>query len=202
MFYSVTGKLTHMEEGIVVVECGGVGFKCKTTLNTQKDVKLGSEVLLYTFLNVRDDAIEIFGFSSEMELKTFEKLISVNGVGPKVGLGILSTLSPDDIALAISTADAKTLTRANGVGPKLAQRLILELKDKINTILPTTENIEASGIVTSTAGAALNNRSKAVEALSVLGYSSADVSPILSSLDVNLPVEQLINETLKRMGGK
>lgn len=200
MLYSVRGILIHIEPNFAVVECNGVGYKCQTTINTQRNIKLNTEVTLYTYMNVREDAVELFGFSSLAELNAFKILIGVSGVGPKAGLAILSVLSPEQLTMAIASNDIKTITRANGVGNKLAQRVILELKDKIKGFA-STENSETSY----NSGAetySFENTSKAIEALSVLGYSSTDVSPILSQLDSSLPVEQLISETLKRMGKK
>ncbi|MCH5301050.1 MAG: Holliday junction branch migration protein RuvA, partial [Ruminococcus sp.] len=131
MLYSVRGNLIHTEPNVAVVECGGVGFKCNTTMNTLKQIKLNTEVTLYTYLNVREDAMELFGFSTNTELSTFKTLIGVSGVGPKVGLAILSVLTPNQVALAIASNDVKSITLAQGVGNKLAQRIVLELKDKL-----------------------------------------------------------------------
>ncbi|MGN0558311.1 MAG: Holliday junction branch migration protein RuvA [Acutalibacteraceae bacterium] len=200
MLYSVRGKLLHTEQSFAVIECGGVGFRCQTTLNTLKSIKLGTEVTLYTYMNVREDAIELFGFATMTELECFKLLISVSGVGPKVGLAVLSVLTPEQTVMAIASNDSKTITRANGVGAKLAQRIILELKDKIKGIT-SGEGVsffEDSGVALMSS----SNVSKAIEALSVLGYTTADVSPVLSTLDGSLPVERLIAETLKRMGKK
>ncbi len=198
MFYSVRGKLIHTTTTCAVVECGGVGYNCQTTMNTLKQIKLGSEVMLYTYLNVREDAMELFGFATKTELETFKTLISVSGVGPKAGLSILSELSPEQVAMAIATDDIKTITRAQGVGKKLAQRVILELKDKLAKSLGSADGIP----VASAAAAATvsGNVPKAIEALGVLGYSPSDVAPVLATLDNSLPVEQLIALTLKQMG--
>ena len=195
MFYSVRGKLIHTTTTCAVVECGGVGYNCQTTMNTLKQIKLGSEVMLYTYLNVREDAMELFGFATKTELETFKTLISVSGVGPKAGLSILSELSPEQVAMAIATDDIKTITRAQGVGKKLAQRVILELKDKLAKSLGTADGIP----VASAAAAATvsGNVPKAIEALGVLGYTPADVSPVLAAFDSSLPVEQLIAMTLQ-----
>lgn len=195
MYYSVRGNVIHLGQNIAVVECGGVGYKCQTTINTLKNLKLNAEAKLYTYLNVREDAMELFGFYTEEELSAFKTLIGVSGVGPKVGIAILSVLSPQQIALAIASDDLKSITMAPGVGKKLAQRIVLELKDKfkINT---NSENVIKGAKTT----AAVGNIPKAIEALSVLGYTAADVSPFISTLDPNLPVEQLIGETLKLMG--
>ena len=121
LIYSVRGTVIHMEAGCAVIECGGVGYKCQTTINTLKKIKLNSEAMLYTYMNVRDDAVELFGFSSTSELSTFKMLISVSGVGPKAGLAILSELTPEQVAVAVASGDSKTITRAQGVGNKLAQ---------------------------------------------------------------------------------
>lgn len=197
MIYSVKGTLIHNESGFAVVECGGIGYKVQTTLTTQKELKLNSTVMLYTHMNVREDAVELFGFYSKGELSTFKMLISISGVGPKVALAILSELSSEQIALSVSAGDYKTLTRASGVGPKLAQRIVLELKDKIKGItVQSGDGVVSNASVIADTG----NVSKAVAALAVLGYSAADVTPVLSKLDPSLTVEQLISATLKQMG--
>ena len=197
MLYSVRGKLIHTTPSSAVVECGGVGFNCQTTFNTLRTLKPGGEVMLYTYLNVREDAMELFGFAEKTELETFKPLISVSGVGPKAGLAVLSELTPEQVAMAIATDDIKTITRAQGVGKKIAQRIVLELKDKLS------KSVSDSGISNAGAGAAAvagGNIPKAIEALGVLGYSPSDVAPVLATLDGSLPVEQLIAQTLKQMG--
>ncbi len=196
MIYSVRGTLIHMEPGFAVVDCSGVGMRCQTTSNTQRNLKLNSEVTLFTHLNVREDAMELFGFFSQTELSTFRILIGVSGVGPKMALSILSELTSEQVAMAVASSDVKALTRASGVGPKLAQRIILELKDKLKGFASSEISVETSGSVIADAG----NVSKAVAALAVLGYSSADVTPVLSTMDPTLSVEQLIAQTLRRMG--
>ena len=195
MIYSVRGSLIHMEAGFAVVECGGVGYRVQTSINTQKTLKLNSEVMLYTYMNVREDAMELFGFASKGELSTFKLLIGITGVGPKVALAILSDLSSEQIAMAVSAGDSKTLTRASGVGPKLAQRIVLELKDKMQSFTPAEGFDPGKGSVIADTG----NISKAVSALAVLGFSAADVTPILSRLDPSMTVEQMIAATLKQM---
>lgn len=198
MLYSVRGKLIQTTATCAVVECGGVGFLCQTTLNTLKTLKPGSEVMLYTYLNVREDAMELFGFATKTELDTFKTLISVSGVGPKAGLALLSELSPEQVAMAIATDDVKTITRAQGIGKKIAQRIVLELKDKLTKAAATDSGVAAvSATAVSAAG---GNVSKAIEALGVLGYAPAEVSPVLAEFDGNLPVEQLIAMTLRQMG--
>ncbi len=198
MFYSVRGKLIHMDSSTAVVECGGVGYNCQTTMNTLKNLRLGDEVTLFTYLNVREDAMELFGFSAKTELDTFKTLIGVSGVGPKAGLAILSELSPEQVAMAIATDDIKAITRAQGVGKKIAQRIVLELKDKLAKSLSTDDNSLPQAAAA--ANAAMGNIPKAIEALGVLGYAPADVSGILAKMDSALPVEQLIAQTLRQMG--
>ncbi len=195
MIYSVRGTLVHTEQNLAVVECGGVGYGCRTTLNTLRDVKIGSEVTLYTYMSVREDAVELFGFSTQKELQTYKLLININGVGPKAGISILSILTPEQVAVAVSSGDWKTITQANGVGPKMAQRIVLELKDKFKS-LESDDSLSPNGANTSVSG----NIPAAVQALAVLGFSAADVTPILTKLDPNMSVEQMIGATLKKLG--
>lgn len=199
MFYSVRGKLIHTTLSGAVVECGGVGYYCQTTVNTLKTIKIGTEVMLYTHLNVREDAMELFGFATKTELDTFKTLISVSGVGPKAGLAILSELSPEQVAMAIATDDIKTITRAPGIGKKIAQRIILELKDKLAKAAASDNTLPVSA---GAANAVTGNVPKAIEALGVLGYAPSDIAPVLATLDSSLPVEQLIAMTLRQMGRK
>lgn len=195
MIYSVRGNLILMDAGFAVVECGGVGYRVQTSITTQKQLKLNTETMLYTYMNVREDAMELFGFATKGELSTFKMLIGITGVGPKVALAILSDLTSEQIAMCVSSGDSKTLTRANGVGPKLAQRIVLELKDKIKGVADTAGFDVGKGSVIVDTG----NVPKAVAALAVLGYSAADVTPILSKLDPTMPVEAMIAATLKQM---
>lgn len=194
MIYSVRGTLILMDAGIAVVECGGVGYRVQTSVNTQKQLKLNTEVMLYTYMSVREDAMELFGFATKSELNTFKMLIGITGVGPKVALAILSELTSEQIAMCVSAGDSKTLTRANGVGPKLAQRIILELKDKIKGFDASGFEIGKGSVIADT-----GNVSKAVAALAVFGYSAADVTPILSRLDPSMTVEEMITATLRQM---
>lgn len=198
MLYSVRGKLIAIESNAAVVECGGVGYMCQTTMNTLKAVKLNTEVTLYTYLNVREDAVDLFGFATKAELETFKNLISVSGVGPKAGLAVLSELSPEQVAMAIASDDLKTITRAQGIGKKIAQRIVLELKDKLAK--EAKEDSSFAQAAQNSVNVSTGNVPKAIEALGVLGYSPSDVSPVLATLDSTLPVEQLISLTLKQMG--
>ena len=198
MFYSVKGTLTHVEPGLAVIECGGVGFKCLTTLNTQRGLpKLGEQAMLYTHLNVREDALDLFGFGSMMELNCFKMLTAVSGVGSKVGLAILSELAPEQVAMAVASGDSKTLSRANGVGPKLAQRIALELKDKVKKMGVSGGD---AGFVPAGVVSASSNAQNAVSALAVLGYAPTDAAAIVAKFDSTLPTEELIRLSLKEMG--
>ncbi|MCI9273558.1 MAG: Holliday junction branch migration protein RuvA [Clostridiales bacterium] len=199
MFYSLKGNLIHTEPGVAVIECAGMGFKCLTTMSTQRALPpLGSQTLLYTHMNVREDAVDLFGFATQGELNCFKMLTSVTGVGPKVGLAILSELQSEQVALAIASGDSKTLTRAAGVGNKLAQRIILELKDKLKGMSGNGAAVSQVVGVASAAG----NVSEAINALSVLGYTPSDVAPVVAKLDSSLPVEELIRLSLKAMAGR
>ena len=201
MIYSLKGTLIHRTQNFAVVECGGVGYKCSTSLSSLRDMpQVGSEVKLYTYMAVREDAVELFGFVTAEELECFKILTSVSGVGSKVGIAVLSEFSPEQVAVCIASGDAKTLTKASGVGNKLAQRIILELKDKMKKL-----NVKDTGIklpASKPIGFDMGNISNAVEALGVLGYSSDDVMPILSNFDGSLSVEELIHKTLLELGKK
>ena len=198
MFYSITGKVVYSDTQSVALETGGVAFKCSTTLNSLKRIgERGNTATLYTHLNVREDALDLFGFYTEQELECFKLLISVSGVGPKAAISILSELSPEKLALSIATGDSKAITKAQGVGPKLAQRVVLELKDKLakGLELPAdTPEIQAAGVA-----AAEGNAAEAVSALTMLGYTQSEAALAVSKLDGSLPVETLIKQALKQL---
>jgi len=199
MFYYVSGTVAHVEPYLAVIDCGGVGYACRTTSYTISQIKKGDKAKLFTYLNVREDAMELYGFASGEELKLFQQLISVSGVGPKAALAILSTRSPADLALAIITGDEKALTAAAGVGKKIAQRVILELKDK----LAKGQTITAGGETVSGPAVTIipqNKASEAAAALAVLGYSQAEINVALKGVDVEtLALEQIIRAALKNM---
>ncbi len=202
MFYSLTGTLVHVEMGMLVIECGGVGFQCATTVNTQRQLpQVGEEAKVYTHLNVREDALSLFGFATLDEMNCFKMLTGVSGVGPKVGLAILSELAPEQVAMAIASGDSKTLTRASGVGSKLAQRIVLELTDKVKKMAAGGGTAgfapAAAGVVSASSHAA-----EAVNALSVLGYSPSDAAGVVAKFDSSLPVEELIRLSLKAMANR
>lgn len=202
MIYSLNGTIIHTEPNAVVIECGGVGYKCLTTMNTMRQLpRTGEQAMVYTHMIVREDAVELCGFADTSELNCFKLLTTISGVGAKVAIALLSELTPEQIALAVSSGDSKTLTKASGVGNKLAQRIILELKDKVKNITPTgTVNMPSN--VSAAAVYAEGNISKALGALAVLGYSPDEVTPFMGNIDPNLPVERIIGETLKAIGKK
>lgn len=199
MFYSLTGQLTYTDTGFAVVDCGGVGFKCAVSLNTLGRLpKLGSAVTLYTHLNVREDALDLFGFYDMAELDMFKLVTSVSGVGPKVAMSILSDFTPDKLCLLIASGDAKSITRAQGVGPKVAQRIVLELKDKVGA----TFAAESEEVAAVTAAGASQNAADAVEALVSLGFTQGEAALAVGRLDSTLPVEELIRQALKALGSR
>lgn len=195
MIYSVTGKVTHLEQDVAVINCGGVGFACRTTLLTVGQIKDNKdEVTLLTHLNVREDSMELFGFATQSELSCFKNLITVSGVGPKAALSILSVLDPQSFALAVATEDAKALSAAKGVGVKTAQRIILELKDKIAKQAKLTGGIQIPSI--NVGGA--NNIAEAISALTVLGYTTQEAAKALSGADSEMHVDELVKFGLKK----
>lgn len=200
MLYNIRGKLTVSDVNFIVVECGGVGFKCFTTLNTVKNIgRTGDEVNVFTYLSVREDAMDLYGFSTLDELNAFKLLISVSGIGPKAAAAILSELAPDRLAVCIASGDAKAITRAQGVGKKTAERVVLELKDKMGSIAVG----DASDVVSSVASVGeSSNSAEAVEALVALGYSQSDAAVVVGSMDKSLSVDEMIRNGLKQLAKK
>ncbi|MBR3290194.1 MAG: Holliday junction branch migration protein RuvA [Clostridia bacterium] len=197
MIYSVKGELVHLDPRTAVISCGGVGFRCYITMNTARQLPaIGQEVMLYTILNVREDAIELFGFADQSELACFKQLTSISGVGPKAANAVLSELSPEKVALAVASGDYRAFTRASGVGPKLAQRITLEMKDKVGSFAAEGESLPQG--VASVSG----NAEEAVRALAVLGFNVSEASAAVGKLDSSLPVEQLVRAALKTLGGR
>lgn len=198
MIYSVTGNVVDFDANNVCVDVNGVAFRCMTTFTTsQKCASTGMKVTLYTYLNVREDAMELFGFYDKTEMDCFKMLITVNGVGPKMGLAILSELTPDKVALSIAAGDYKALTKANGVGPKLAQRICMELKDKVGKSMSNvTSSVDLSAVSSTLTN---SNTAEAVAALEMLGYSQSDASVAVSKIDSSLSVEEIIKQALKML---
>ena len=198
MFYYVNGTVAHTAPFLAVIDCGGVGYACRTTNNTLSRLKKGEKARLYTYLNVREDAMELYGFSSESELNCFQMLIGVSGVGPKAALSILSAATPESLAMSIITGDEKALTVAQGIGKKIAQRIILELKDKLakGQLSADGESYGGTGVTVIPE----NKSSEAAAALAVLGYSQSEIAVALKGVDVDaLSLEDVIKQALKKM---
>ena len=195
MFYYLDGTVAEILPGLAVIDCGGVGYACMATNNTLSQLKRGERKKLFTYLNVGESMFDLYGFASQNELNSFKLLLGVSGVGPKAALAILSQLSPEKFALCVATGDVKSITRAQGVGPKLAQRLILELKDKVQNEQIAKgvgmDHIPAPAVLT---GA---NVQEAISALVVLGYTQSEAASAMAKLDASLPVEELIRLGLK-----
>ena len=208
MFYYISGKLAHLESGVAVLDAGGVGYRLTISGTTydamppNRSVKEPPTVLLYTYMAVREDGIEMFGFASETELASFKLLISVSGVGPKAAMSILSLLSPEKFALAVCTEDKKTIAKANGIGPKTAARIILELKDKLmkehagDDLLSASANVPSQEI----ASGARGKLAEATDALIVLGYSRNEALGVLKDLNTDtMDLEEIIRAALKKL---
>ena len=196
MFYSITGNVVFQDLSSVAVECGGVAFRLQCSANTLRDVDMTEKITLYTYLNVREDAMDLFGFSTEYELEWFKNLIGVTGVGPKAALAILSEYNVERLALFISAGDSKAITKAQGVGPKIAQRVILELKDKAKSAVSsqgeTLSDVASVGTMEET-----SDVSEAIAALTMLGYTKTEASLAVSKTDTSKSVEDIIKQALK-----
>ncbi len=197
MFYYLDGTVADILPYLAVIDCGGVGYACKTTNTTLAALKKGRRQKLYTYLNVAENLFELYGFATQRELSSFKLLIGVSGVGPKAALAILSSGTPESLAMAIVTGDERALTAAPGVGKKIAQRIILELKDKMAK--ETAGPLELSGGGKGAPALYANKATEAAQALAVLGYTSQEVSVALKGLDMDLPLEELVRQGLKRM---
>ena len=197
MFYYLNGEITLMEGNLAVVDCGGAGYACHTTAYTLSKLRVGQTAKLFTYCNIREDAFDIYGFSTREELRCFELLLSVTGVGPKAALAILSSTSPERFTLAIMTQDEKTLTAAQGVGKKLAQRIILELKDKLGAAV---SEVDFSGTPAVPVPAAGSNLALAQAALAELGYNQAEIAAALKGIPAEgLPTEEIVRRCLRAM---
>ena len=198
MIYSVRGEVVHKEANLAVIECGGVGYGCRTTDNTLSQLKTGEEAKLLTYMHFSQDNAELFGFFDRSELYCFKLLLTVSGVGPKAALSVLSGLDTNSFALIVATGDHKRLQKIKGVGPKMAQRIVLELKDKLaKGDMPQTGSALSS---VPSAAAPSGTAEEALAALMVLGFSEAEAENALSGLDSSLPIEQLIKAALKKLG--
>lgn len=196
MIASLSGKLIYADNQYAIVECSGVGFKFSASLKTLAKLgQVGSPVFVHTYMSVREDAIDLYGFATPDELETFKLVTSVNGLGSKMAIALLSEFTSDQISFYILSGDAKALTRASGIGPKLAQRMVLELKDKLQkgTVALSNDNIliQATG--------KSENAGEAIAALVALGFSQSEATAAVSKLDQTLSVDELIKGGLKNL---
>lgn len=195
MIDSLNGTVLHKEPGLVVIGCGGVGYACRVSLQTAASVgTAGAEAMLYTRLTVREDEIALYGFSDRGERLCFDQLTGVSGVGPKAALAILSDFTPDRFALAVAAGDYKAFTATKGIGAKTAQRIVLELKDKV------AKTAASAGISQIPVMAAGGSMEEAMSALQVLGYSGTEVARVLANFDPSLPSSELIRLSLIEFG--
>ena len=199
MFYYVSGTVAHVEPYLAVIDCGGVGYACKTTSTTISQLQVGKASKLYTYLHVGEGIFDLYGFATQGELGSFKQLIGVSGVGPKAALAILSVCTPQGLAMAVITGDEKALIAAPGIGKKIAQRVILELKDKLakgQTINGAGETYGGTGVTVIPE----NKLSEASAALAVLGYSQGEINLALKGIDLDaLTLEEVIKQALKKM---
>ena len=196
MIYYVSGPVTILEPGLAVVECGGVGYGCRITAYTAGQLKLNQSARLYITESIREDAFDLYGFISREEQRCFELLTSVNGVGPKAAMAILSAGGPQNFTLAVMTGDEKMLTAAQGVGKKIAQRIILELKDKLGGGSMELDFSTGPAAAPVHSG---NNAALAHAALQELGYSAAEINAALKGVDPNASTEDMIRHALRAM---
>lgn len=196
MIYYVSGKVTTLEPGLAVIDCGGVGYGCRVTAYTAAQLKLNTDARLFVTESIREDAYDLYGFISREEQRCFALLTGINGVGPKAALSILSAGGPQNFTLAVMTGDEKMLTAAQGVGKKIAQRIILELKDKLGG---SNMEFDLSAGAAAAAPQGSGSRALATAALQELGYSPAEISLALKGADPSAPTEELVRYALKAM---
>lgn len=199
MFYYIEGKLALLETNLAVIDCGGVGYALNTTINTLSRIHRGDTVRLYTFEIVREDCFDLYGFATLEEKRCFEMLLSVSGVGPKAALGILSSNTPDTLSMAIISGNEKALTVVPGIGKKMAQRILLELKDKISKQM---EGFDPESLSSAAPAGPVgkDKLSDAAAALSVLGYGNNEITAALKGVDIqSLSVEDIIRQALRKM---
>ena len=200
MLYHIDGTVAELEPSLAVIDCGGIGFALNITANTAAALKPGARAKLFVAETIGETNFDLYGFIDKSERRCFGMLTSVSGIGPKAALSILSYNTPEALALAIMNNDEKALTVAPGVGKRIAQRVILELKDKISKEMGALDGYQPAPGVGGFTGGGDGNIGDAMTALSVLGYSSAEVAPVLKKLDVNgMTAEEIIKAVLKHM---
>ena len=200
MIYSLNGTLIYSDHQFAVIECGGVGYKFLASTKTLSALpQKGKQAFVYTYMNVKEDAVDLFGFADTNELELFKLNTSVNGVGPKIGIAILSDFTVDQLSLAIASGDAKTLTKASGVGLKIAQRIVLELKDKLASGLTVQSD---SGSASAADIADGSSPKDAIAALVQFGYSHSEAAATVSKCDLSKSTEDIIKQALRLLSTK
>ena len=197
MLYYVSGQVAVLEPGLAVIDCGGVGYGCRVTAYTAGQLKLNQQAKLFITESIREDAFDLYGFISREEQRCYELLTSVNGVGPKAAMAILSSGGPQNFTLAVMTGDEKMLTAAQGIGKKIAQRIILELKDKLGG--SAMELDFSTGPAVASPAQKGSNAAMAHAALQELGYSAAEINAALKGADPNATTEEMIRYALRAM---
>ena len=202
MIYCLTGKIVKKSMNAVVLSCGGVGYYAQCPASVAGALPgVGKEATIYTVMSITENDVSLYGFATEQQQACFEMLTAVSGVGPKVGLAILSVMEPDRVALAISAGDHKAFKAASGVGPKLAQRIVLELKDQVAKGF--VDGISLEDVAGASADTqASQGSSQAIAALVSLGYSQSEAALAVSKIDAALPVEEIIKLALRSMAGR
>ena len=197
MIYNLNGKLTYVDPTFIVIECGGVGFKCFASTTTITSIStVGTNVNVLTYMSVKEDSIDLYGFATQEELNAFKLLISVSGIGPKAAMAILSVLPTDRLSVAVSSGDVKAIQSAQGVGKKTAERVVLELKDKMVGIGSAHTNTIVEGIQSV---AQSDNAQEAVEVLVSLGFNQSEASSVVGTMDKSLSVDEMIRKGLKSL---
>jgi len=200
MLYSLTGEILYIEPGVAVIECGGVGFKCIISSSTANTLPpIGNSTTIFTHLNVTQDAMTLYGFATKSELSCFRMLTSVSGIGSKTAISVLSAMTPEQLAINVASGDYKAITCAQGIGPKQAQRIVLELKDKVTSMGAPADPVGGVSAPVSPVASPSGNAAEAIRALMVLGCTSGEASQLVAQLDQTLPVEQLISQALRLM---
>ena len=197
MIYNLNGKLTYVDPTFIVIECGGVGFKCFASTTTITSIStVGTNVNVLTYMSVKEDSIDLYGFATQEELNAFKLLIYVSGIGPKAAMAILSVLPPDRLSVAVSSGDVKAIQSAQGVGKKTAERVVLELKDKMVGIGSAHTNAIVEGIQSV---AQSDNAQEAVEVLVSLGFNQSEAASVVGTMDKSLSVDEMIRKGLKSL---
>lgn len=196
MFYHLAGTVSDIDINLAVIDCGGVGYAVNTTVNTLSKIKLNEKAKLYISEYIKEDSFELYGFATLSEKRCFDMLLTVSGIGPKAAQAILSAATPEGLAIAIMNGDEKAITVAQGVGKKIAQRVILELKDKVSKEMGSS-SVELPVIHSPADG---DSRNEAVAALMVLGYSTPEINSALKGMDISgMSTEQIVKVALKNL---